>query len=272
MNKSLSINIYQNNIDAVSFVIVVRNDLIGFKSTFLSIFSQFEQKDEILVVDGSDSCEVKEYLKLKLSYDDCRLKYFRDNKKGVFAAQNIGLKAATKYWICVINSADKLIDGGRSLISNKINCNYSLECHIFSQKAVNKDLTSNYIFTPNAVSLWPHQSVVIRKSIHELYGYYDEKLRYSAEQFFFATIRKKVAFETYPEVLTEYLLGGISDRVDIKHCKEQYKVRRTIGRGLVVSIFQAWISPYLRVLLRGLIGESSVNKIKKLVFFHYKSK
>jgi hypothetical protein len=256
--------------DEVSFVIVVRNDLIGFKITWSSIYSQIRKVDEIIVVDGSDCNEIEDYIKSTANFDSYRVKYLQDNKKGVFAAQNIGIKATSKFWVCIINSADKLIDCGRLLITNKIEINGTIDCHIFSQKSVSFDMKSSYVFTPNAFSLWPHQSIVIKKSIHDLYGYYEEQFKYSAEQLFFAKIRKLINYKIYDEVLTEYLLGGMSDRVNITHCKEQYIIRRTIGHGYLTSIFQAWISPFFRVLLRKIIGEKITNKIKRLLFSHYR--
>jgi glycosyltransferase involved in cell wall biosynthesis len=255
---------------SITFVVVARNDLKGFAITSKSIVSEAHKTDELLVVDGSDTDEIMQLIEANEYSNSCTVAYHRDNKQGVFPAQNIGLRNASKEWVCVINSGDTLIAGSRQIIEEKIANHPANDLHIFSQIAISEDGLKKYIFTPTASTLWPHQSILIRLAIHDKFGLYDETYKYSAEQLFFATVRHKIRHAIHAEIISTYLLGGFSDKVDIRHCREQYTVRRLIGNNRVLAVFRSWISPCFRVLLRFVVGEHITLALKKIVFRHYK--
>lgn len=255
--------------DCISFIVVVRNDLKGFDATWKSIFPQLINNDEVVIVDGSDNADIVEYLKL-YGVKNASIKYLTDNKNGVFKAQNLGLNNATKDWVCVINSGDQLKEFGRRLFQAKLAKSYYVDCHVFSQDSIDNNNKIVASFMPSAMTLWPHQSIIIKRSIHLEYGYYDEGFKYSGEQFFFSKIRKKITYKIHPEALTTYLLGGLSDEVNLQHSKEQFLVRRQMGNGIIYSFYLAYISPMARIFIRKILGDDCVNMIRKMIYSHYR--
>ena len=41
------------------------------------------------------------------------------------------------------------------------------------------------IFRPDANSIWPHQSILVKKVVYEDFGLYDENYSYASDQIFF---------------------------------------------------------------------------------------
>lgn len=246
--------------NSVSFVVVVRNDLDGFTATCNSIITVANAEDRLIVVDGSDTDEVAIYIKKLDVKNQLSITMLCDEKKGVFAAQNLGISYASD-WVCVINSGDILDMKARQAIKDAIVTYPHVHCHVFSQYAFDA-AGYGYRFTPDSLSLWPHQSIVIHKSIHDHFGYYRTDFKYSAEQYFFAKIRKNINYKIYNTILTSYLLGGLSHKVDYRHCREQYMVRRILGKSVLISIWLSTISPAIRAAVEAIFGRRLATRIK----------
>lgn len=247
----------------VSFVVVVRNDLAGFTATFNSIIAEAKAEDRLIIVDGSDTDEINDFIENFEVRNQLSITVLRDERRGVFAAQNLGISYA-KNWVCVINSGDILDLNARDAIDDAIVADPHVQCHVFSQYAFDPD-GIGYKFIPDSVSLWPHQSIVIHKSIHDQFGYYRTDFKYSAEQYFFAAIRKNINYKIYSMILTRYLLGGLSDKVDYRHCREQYMVRRMLGKSVLISIWLSTISPSIRAATENFLGRRLTTRIKVAV-------
>jgi hypothetical protein len=248
------------NNNPISFVVVVRNDLAGFGITCNSIILEAKSEDRLIIVDGSDSDEIIIFLKNLNMRSELSITMLRDEKKGVFAAQNLGISYADN-WVCVINSGDILDSKARLAIDDAIVADPHVQCHVFSQYAFDPN-GLGYKFIPDPVSLWPHQSIVMHKSIHDQFGYYRTDFKYSAEQYFFAQIRKNIIYKIHNIILTKYLLGGLSHKVDYNHCREQYMVRRMLGKSVLISIWLSTISPAMRAATEAVLGRGLAIRIK----------
>ncbi len=255
--------------NSVSFIIVVRNDIFGFSETFNSIINEVKCEDKLCIVDGSDTSEIIDFIKNQKDIGGLTISIHQDQKKGVFAAQNMGIKNSEN-WICVINSGDILVNGARIQIEKAILTNPSVQCHVFSQYAFDKK-GFGYRFTPKFDTLWPHQSILLHKNIYNRFGLYRTDFKYSAEQYFFAIIRKKIPYKIHNQILTNYLLGGLSSKVNFRHCIEQFRVRRELGKPFFLAIWLSLVSPTLRLITELVLGRRLATKIKLAIKKNYSS-
>jgi hypothetical protein len=142
--------------------------------------------------------------------------------------------------------------------------------HIFYQKAVGAKF-SGYIFKPDPRSIWPHQSIVMARSLHDKLGLYDTKMQLAADQIFFAKARCQVAWEIHSQVLTFYDLNGLSSVVSLAASREIYILWRSLGRSPMVSFLRAYLMPFMRQILLRVLGPGGVSIVKRLLFERYKN-
>jgi hypothetical protein len=187
---------------------------------------------------------------------------------GVYAAQNKGIREASGRFIQVINAGDRLCGNGREKITAAIDDFPDVMMHVFRQRAIAPGVPS-YVFSPNGNSLWPHQSIVVSREIYEREGLYPEEYRLCAEQMYFARMRKRYEWKLHRTVLTEYLLGGRSSKMDRQQLLDICAVRRELGEGAVHSLVFGLGLPLARQMVEKVLGVRVVNKIKCRIFSYY---
>jgi hypothetical protein len=251
----------------LSIITACYNDFVNLASTLTSLRGELDYRDELLLVDSSASHEEARALvkSIRLS---CVNRCVWVEPAGVYAAQNKGIVESTGEWIQILNSGDCLCHGARREIDKALNAFPNVNVHVFRGRAVGPN-TKSFVFSPTATSVWPHQSIISRRSVYEQEGLYPEKYRLAADQMFFAAIRKSQAWKLHTAVLTEYLLGGLSSGAGCLHLREAYAVRRALGQGLVRSILGGYAMPVIRRSLETVFGTELVNNLKCRLFRHY---
>ncbi len=248
-----------------SFVIVTRNNQDELLQTVQSICDELPESSEIVIVDGSDKSLGQGYIKELLGNSSASLVYLLDEKQGVYHAQNIGISSSSGQWIVVINSGDTLELGARSHLESIRHSQNDLI--VFGQNVVDHYGNLSYACHPTADSVWPHQSVIAHRSVHEKYGFYPEEFRFTSEQLFFAQIRKKATYTIRNEVLSVFRLGGLTSGASVARSKEIFIVRRALGAGLIYSAANAFIFPYVRYMLeRYRLLAPLVTALRKLLY------
>jgi len=255
----------------ISIVVPTFNDQSALKITLDSIIQNSLIPIQIIIVDGGNEKYTNEILDTSIrKIPRISLLYLKDKAKGVFPAQNMGINAATGEWIMVLNSGDLLSEPAKKVFDNSFLCQFKTEqIVVFSQYAYNLEDNNGYIFKPTAKSIWPHQSILVRKNIYKSLGCYDEGFKYSSDQIFFATIRKVVAFKIVDICLTKYNLSGISSRVNLQHSNEIFIMRRTLGDPYMKAIVRSYVNPYLRKAIEILFNVKLVNSLKRRFFKYY---
>jgi len=130
-----------------SFVIPTRNDFAEFKLTIKSLCSEAPERSEIIIVDGYDMPLKYENILKLIERRDFLVKYYRDEKKGVFPAINLGLRACSGKWIILLGAGDILVDGAGYLLANMKDCDYDII--VFSERAVDKYNKLTWTMFPN---------------------------------------------------------------------------------------------------------------------------
>ena len=76
-------------IPKISIITVVMDDLAGFKVTAASIFAQENRALEWVIVDGSKSDEIFQYLSNN-RFNSISISYLKEAPNGIYAAMNTG--------------------------------------------------------------------------------------------------------------------------------------------------------------------------------------
>lgn len=262
MSNSVLLN--QNTI-GYSFIITTRNNKDELTLTVNSICAEAPMQSEIVVVDGSDKPLGADCVKSMMSNDNVDLVYIVDEKKGVFHALNMGIANSCGLWLDFVPAGDTLEKGARTLLESLRDSEDDLI--VFSQNVIDQYNQLSYLYCPTEKSVWPHQSVIIKRQVHETFGLFPEKYRYSSDQQFFARIRKNTKYRIRDEVLSVFRLGGITSGVSLLQSREIFEFRRALGCGLFYSTISAYLFPYVRFLLeRYAFTNGAVRMLRRIVY------
>jgi len=251
-----------------SFIITTRNNEDELNRTINSIVRESLPNSEMVVVDGSDFPLTKGRVQ-KLLDGSLTLTYVLDNKKGVFNAMNLGVQNSYGCWIIMITAGDILKSGAKSLL--EIVKFSERDVVVFAQDYIDQSGNLSYSFYPTHLSIWPHQSVVLRRTIHEKVGLYPEQYRFASDQYLFADVRKNADIEIRQEVFSTFYLGGITSGASIPMSYELYGLRRKLGNGLLFSFIQSFIFIYIRFLLEKNQSTRALSALlRRFLFSYYK--
>ena len=253
----------------ISIVIPFKYSVDQFERTLSRLAAEVSDSDEIIIVDGS-GCDAVPTLVKKHCAHLHNIQTIFDEGRGVFYAQNLGIKAAKYEWVIVINPGDFLIPDSRNYIDKAICHAPNIDIHVFSQYLVDDDGELMLKFTPNAKSLWPHQAMLVNRRVYSKHGLYDTRLRYGAEQMYFAQHRDDMSFEIHDHVISAYLDGGLSTGVSFSHSQEKYKVLRALHLPIISALCKAYCYPLARQFLTRLFGVKRVRKFIALIMPHYR--
>lgn len=245
----------------ISYIVACFNDQLLMVKTVKSILKQVISGDEIIVVDSSSNQELTEHLSVDF-YDFEGFSYIHIPPSGIYPALNFGIKQAKNTWVQIINSADYLLDDGRIAASAAIKkYGEDNEVIVFSQMYTIND-KKVLIYRPQSQSIWPHQSILIKKTVHDNFGLYDEQYSYAADQIFLFEIRSKINFVMIDFVLTSYDITGVSSRFSLKQCSELKILSKLRGMSFIHSYINAYLFPMLSALLNILIGRALALRLK----------
>jgi hypothetical protein len=248
-----------------SFLIQTRNNRSELERTIQSICCEAPSSSQIVVVDGSDVPFGMELIRSMVTNSKIAVVYELDEQKGVFNAMNVGVLKSNGRRLIVLPAGDTMEMGAKELLRSINNSNK--EVVVFSQHIIDQEGKLSLRFFPTAKSVWPHQSVVLRREVHEKWGLYPMGYRFLSDQYFFADVRMKVAFEIRPEVLTAFWLGGISSGATMQQSREIWSVRRKLGCGQVSAALHGFVYPYIRwVLERSPAFRGVVTKLRRMIY------
>lgn len=176
----------------LSIITITYNNLFGLQRTVVSVMAQTWHDWELIVVDGGSSDGTQAWL------NELHMPAFRwisETDKGVYDAQNKGIRIATGDYCFFLNAGD-------------IFCSNDVLQRMFADNPVADILYGNEVVVdasgkrvgyckgveqPRFVDLYnscmKHQASFIHRSLFELYGAYDESLRIVADfDWFFRVI------------------------------------------------------------------------------------
>lgn len=249
---------------AISFLIICKDNCTELVHTFNSIYLQMSCTDEILIVDSSSSSNIRDFL---FPYISARLNvaYRHIPPNGVYDAQNYCISNAKNDWICFINSGDMLLESGRTIIHEIMISRPTYCIFVFGQYFSFCHSSTRAPFIPSKFSLWPHQSIVYKKDLHNKYGKYNVSFRYCADQIFFAEARKYESYFISEKITSFFLTDGLSSGFSLVYSKELWSLYRILGYNIFKSLLFSFIFPLLKASLKPFLPQYIIHKIQTLV-------
>jgi glycosyltransferase involved in cell wall biosynthesis len=198
----------------LSIITVNRNNAGGLKKTIESVTAQTYTGFEFIIIDGAsedDSPRIIEEYAGKLSY------WISEPDNGTYGAMNKGVRAATGEYCLFLNSGDFLIHPGvLGVIFNK-----DLTADIVSGNVLKIRPNNKFrrVSSPESVSLHklcihslPHQATLIRRSLFEQTGYYNEGYRIVSDWEFFlkALVIHEKSYQHIDVDFSYFRIGGVS--------------------------------------------------------------
>lgn len=200
----------------LSIITINLNNLNGLEKTIESVKQQMFCDYEFIIIDGGSTEGSLEVIKLN---SDIISFWVSEPDTGIFNAMNKGIKKAKGEYCLFLNSGDYFRNSNvlQLLFSNGYaeDIVYSdmmavlNEKEIYSIKYPDK-LTFEQFFN-NTLG---HQATIIKRSLFEKIGLYNERNKYASDWEFFlmAIIKNNVSYRHFPFFLTCYDTSGISSQ------------------------------------------------------------
>lgn len=213
----------------VSIITVVYNGEQFLEETIQSVTNQTYDNVEYVIIDGGSTDGTINIIKKYTSNIDC---WISEKDAGIYDAMNKGINLATGEWINFMNAGDLFYNDSvlKNIFSDDSIIDYSViysDTMLFSkEKNIRKISYADF-----SIDRFVHQSIVYKKFLHNIYGYYlvDKKLTISDYIFFVQlTYEKK---KKLPDTIALFNIDGISSNQNSFYQKISYDFMcRKIGK------------------------------------------
>ncbi len=228
----------------ISVIIPNFNRVDEFQKAVLSVLKQTYRRFELIVVDDCSDKDIREkngiFLKELLSENNkVKIKYYENSKnKGVSYSRNIGIKNSEGQYIAFLDSDDiwlpqkleiqveyikktgfKVVHTEEIWIRNGVRVNQMLK---------HKKEGGDIFFRSLNLCLMSPSSIILKKTIFEQYGYFDENMLVCEDYDMWLRIckKEKVGFIEKPLIIK---YGGHSDQLSRKYeAMDRYRVHSLI--------------------------------------------
>jgi glycosyltransferase involved in cell wall biosynthesis len=226
----------------LTIVTVLKDDNKGFLRTATSLFQQIDKSFEWVIIDGSRDIFVSEFLSKEI-IEPIRITYVKENPQGIYHAMNLGWRSATGEFVLFLNAGDFF---ARSDSTQIILSNTSEEFDFFGYAVIHVNAKNEFydISTPNIIDVSKseshaninHQGVVMKKSILEALGGFDETFLFAADSKLLDESLRISRYCLLNDILVAFTYGGVSSQ---NHKKVWDEILRY--RTLMFSTFDLWL-------------------------------
>lgn len=222
----------------VSIITVAYNAEKTIARTIESILGQSYKKIEYIVIDGLSTDRtleiVKEYeTKLETRGIQCRI--ISEKDKGIYDAMNKGIRMAHGELIGIINSDDWYeLETIEKIVAFYHKSHYDLMygdirmVHLNGNSFIKHARKRKYITSRD----WNHPTQFVRKEVYEQFQYKCENISDDMD-LLFRVIKAGYHIEVLNEVLANFQLGGVSNRITLNEVvpriKRRYRIYRNNG-------------------------------------------
>lgn len=200
----------------LSIITINLNNCTGLEKTMQSVFSQTYSSVEYIVIDGGSTDGSVDLLKI----NNEQIAYWNTAPdKGIYHAMNKGIRQATGEYCLFLNSGDWLVEPVTlaNIFAKKP------QADIVSGDIYFFDLQTNTIkwhvpspdkFTAKTLFLGtlPHQATLLRRSLFDRFGMYNEQLKIVSDWLFFleALLVHGCSYQHHAETIAYFNMDGIS--------------------------------------------------------------
>ncbi len=252
--------------NTISVITICYNNLQELIDTCASVDIQLQPPFEHLIIDGSSTAEIKNYL--NASPQPGYRRWICEPDKGIYDAINKGIHHAKGNIVVMLNAGDSFFDEHViTTAANTFNSDASVQWLHGKYRLlrgnqwviIGKPFKKNKLY--RGMRSICHQSMFVKKGLHDKYGLYDTSLKIAADYDFLCRIaNEKFIFINVP--LVNFAPAGVSSNnyfLALAETKNSYE--KHFGNSLKLHLWQLRLKT-LFYLLRSPAG-NFLYKIKK---------
>lgn len=239
--------------NTITVITICYNNLQDVIATCQSVDMQQQKPFEHLVIDGSSSADIKNYL--QSSPQPAYRKWICEPDNGIYDAINKGIKHAGGNIVVMLNSGDTFYDAAAiSYATAAFNNDGALQWLHAKYKLlrgntwviIGKPFEKNKLY--RGMRSICHQTMFVKKQLHDKYGLYNTELKIAADYDFLCRIaNEKFVFLESP--LVNFAPSGISSSGYFLSLAEMKKVYEShFGHSLLLNIWQQRLKLLFRLL------------------------
>lgn len=218
----------------LSIITINYNNLEGLKKTVTSVLAQTSTEFEYVIIDGGSTDGSREFIEKTVdNHTTVNIKWVSEKDKGIYNAMNKGIKMAQGKYLQFVNSGDILVDNFvvEKMLSEVLDNDQIVYGHMLKQ--LPKGLYRDKAFEgrkPTFIDFYygtlNHSPALIRKSLFEKFGLYDEELKIVSDwKWYLQTIIfNDVKIKYVPVDVTHFDMNGISNTNPNLERNERIKV------------------------------------------------
>lgn len=164
----------------LSIITINYNNLKGLQKTMQSVFEQTWKDFEYIIIDGGSNDGSKEWIE----QNSDKITYWKSEPdNGIYNALNKGILASKGEYLLMLNSGDYLVNNpslsnvfdGNNFSEDIVYGNVLMERNgvIFTESIHPKKLNFSYL----RLTMVNHQSIFIKRTLHDKVGFYDENFK-----------------------------------------------------------------------------------------------
>lgn len=210
----------------LSIITINLNNLKGLQKTMQSVFEQKYIDFEYIIIDGSSSDGSKNFIE---QYADKLAWWVSEKDNGVYNAMNKGITKAKGEYLLFLNSGDFLNSKtSLSIFFDNSNNEDILYANILKVTKNHKQIKccpSELSFSYFLNDTLPHQSTMIKKSVFEKTGLYNERLKIVSdwEVFMNAICLHQATYKHIDYCVSVFQADGISSNPNHDELKKERK-------------------------------------------------
>jgi glycosyltransferase involved in cell wall biosynthesis len=232
----------------LSIITINLNNVIGLHKTILSVINQNFSDYEYIVIDGGSNDGSVDLIK---EFSDKITFWKSEPDAGIYNAMNKGISASNGGYLLFLNSGDWLVNDQvlHNLFSGFSDCDFLygnlIKIYSDGQQTVDKG------FEGKAIDLFSllrgtinHASCIIKKSLFDRYGLYDERHKIVSDwKFFLQAIGLSNSKVSYKDIdVTYFDMNGISNNNLTLRRQEREQVLEEIIPKSIISVYRKYDS------------------------------
>jgi glycosyltransferase involved in cell wall biosynthesis len=242
----------------ISIVTICYNNPEELQQTISSVDKQELKPHEHIIVDGSSTDTIRRYLN-DVSQPAYR-RWISEKDEGIADAFNKGVLMASGKILNMLNAGDTYFD---KTVLQTVSTSFAGDENLrwlhgmVKLKRGGLWVTVGKPFDPSllyrGMRSLSHQSMFVKRSLHDKYGLYDRQLKNAMDYDFVCRIANE-RFLFIPEPLVVFAPGGTTDVNYLQALREGRQVyEKHFGKGIKLSFWQARLK-ILHFLLKGPAG------------------
>lgn len=205
----------------LSIITINYNNLEGLKKTVGSVLAQTSSRFEYIIIDGGSTDGSREFIEKTAGNESVvPVKWVSEKDNGIYHAMNKGIKKAEGKFVQFINSGDVLVD--KDVTQKMLAATVEEDEIIYGNmlKTLPKGLFRDKGFAGRKPSMLDfyygtlnHSPALIRRSLFERFGFYDESLRIVSDWKWYlqVIILSGIEIKYVPLDVTFFDMNGISN-------------------------------------------------------------